>query len=233
MDTIQGHGQVFLEDPLKINDNNREMWCNLHVTPALSSMVMEIHSFEEVAYWAKKKCLGSDSDPMDTEMANLVVTTGSFPLPHTLGLARVVVTPGQKLCSLMEAMDSAREHFDKPKGLEETYYYLTPRYVEAPYLLSNVGMEVPNEDTTPIGVAAFRIDEKSNKIDLSASQGSTATLMLQCLLHLLNDLVLIPPQLSLPRWTGMRRMKVGYESFICFSTSYLPPDMPESQCLSQ
>ena len=31
----------------------------------------------------------------------------------------------------------------------------------------------------------------------------------------------------------MRRMKVGYKSFVCFSTSYLPPDMPESQCLSQ
>ena len=43
---------------------------------------------------------------------------------------------------------------------------------------SDVGMEVPNEDTTPIGVAAFGIDEKRNKIDLSASQGLTATLML-------------------------------------------------------
>ena len=31
----------------------------------------------------------------------------------------------------------------------------------------------------------------------------------------------------------MRRMIVRYESFICFSASYLPPDMPESQCLSQ
>ena len=106
------------------------------MTPVLSSVVMEICSLEEVAYWAKKKHLGSDSDPTDTRMANLVVATGSFPWPHTLGLARVVVAPGQKLCSLMEALDSAREHFDKPKGLEETYYYLTPRYVEAPYLLS-------------------------------------------------------------------------------------------------
>ena len=108
------------------------MGCNLHMTPVLSSVVMETCSLEEVAYWAKKKCLGSDSDPTDTGMANLVVATGSFPWPHTLNLARVVVAPGQKLCSLMEAMDSAREHSDKPKGLEETYYYLTPRYVEAP-----------------------------------------------------------------------------------------------------
>ena len=194
---------------------------------------MEIHSLEEVAYWAKKKHLGSDSDPMETRIANLVVATALFPWPHTLGLARVVVAPGQKLCSLTEAMDLAREHFDKPKGLEEAYYYLTPRYVEAPYLLSDVGIEVPDEDTAPIGVAAFRIDAKSNKIDLSTSQGLTATLMLQCLLHLSNDLVLIPLQLSIPGWTGMRRMKVRYESFICFSASYLPPDMPESQCLSQ
>ena len=131
-------------------------------------------------------------------------------------------------------MDLARECFDKPKGLEEAYYYLTPRYIKAPYLLSDVRIEVPDEDTAPVaGVAAFGINAKSNKINLSASQGSTATLMLQCLLHLSNDLVLIPLQLSIPGWTGMRRMKVRYESFICFSASYLPPDMPESQCLSQ
>ena len=92
-----------MEDSSKINDDNREMWCNLHVTPALSSMVMEICNLEEVVYWVTKKCLGSDSDPMDTGMANMVVATGSFPWPHTLSIARVVVAPGQKLCSFMEA----------------------------------------------------------------------------------------------------------------------------------
>ena len=28
-------GSDFLEDPSKISINNRERWCNLHVTPAL------------------------------------------------------------------------------------------------------------------------------------------------------------------------------------------------------
>ena len=31
----------------------------------------------------------------------------------------------------------------------------------------------------------------------------------------------------------MRRMKIEYESFIHFSAAYLPPNTPESQCLSQ
>ena len=31
----------------------------------------------------------------------------------------------------------------------------------------------------------------------------------------------------------MRGMKIGYQSFICFSAAYLPPNTPESQCLSQ
>ena len=132
VDTFQGHGQAFLEDPLKINDDNREMWCNLHVTPVLSSVLMEICSLEEVAYWAKKKHLGSDSHLTETGMANLVVTTGSFPWPCTLSLARVVVAPGQKLCSLTEAMDLVRECFDKPKGLEEAYYYLTLGTLKSP-----------------------------------------------------------------------------------------------------
>ena len=47
-------GLDFLEDPSKINNNNRERWCNLHVTPALQGFLMEVRSLEEVAYWAKK-----------------------------------------------------------------------------------------------------------------------------------------------------------------------------------
>ena len=31
----------------------------------------------------------------------------------------------------------------------------------------------------------------------------------------------------------MRRKKIGYESLICFSAAYLPPNTQESQCLSQ
>ena len=47
-------GSDFLEDPLKISIDNRERWCNLHVTPALQGIVVEVHSLEEVTYWAKK-----------------------------------------------------------------------------------------------------------------------------------------------------------------------------------
>ena len=47
-------GLDFLEDPSKINNNNRERWCNLHITPALQGFLMEVHSLEEVTYWAKK-----------------------------------------------------------------------------------------------------------------------------------------------------------------------------------
>ena len=31
----------------------------------------------------------------------------------------------------------------------------------------------------------------------------------------------------------MRRMKIGYESFIHFPPAYLPPNLPESECNSQ
>ena len=47
-------GSDFLEDPSKISIDNRERWCNLHVTPALQGIVVEVRSLEEVAYWAKK-----------------------------------------------------------------------------------------------------------------------------------------------------------------------------------
>ena len=47
-------GSDFLKGPSKISINNRERWCNLHVTPALRSIVVEVRSLEEVSYWAKK-----------------------------------------------------------------------------------------------------------------------------------------------------------------------------------
>ena len=34
-------GLDFLEDPSKINNNNCERWCNLHITPALQGILME------------------------------------------------------------------------------------------------------------------------------------------------------------------------------------------------
>ena len=60
---VLNHGLDFLQDPSKINGNNHEIWCNLHITPALECIMVEVHSLEEVTYWAKKGCLGSDSDP--------------------------------------------------------------------------------------------------------------------------------------------------------------------------
>ena len=47
------------------------------------------------------------------------------------------------------------------------------------------------------------------------------------------NIILIPPQLSHPAWTGMRRAKIHYESFICFPTLYIPPNVSESECNSQ
>ena len=57
-DTIQGFGVSFLEDPSKITDDDRNVWCNLHITPALSSVIVDIYSLEEVAYWVKKSTWG-------------------------------------------------------------------------------------------------------------------------------------------------------------------------------
>ena len=83
-DTIQGYELSFLEDPSKISDDNRNIWCNLHVTPALSSIVVEICSLEEVAYWTKKECLGSDTDPMESGMANYSGAFGNIFKKDTL-----------------------------------------------------------------------------------------------------------------------------------------------------
>ena len=73
------HGLDFLQDPSKINGNNCEIWCNLHITPALGGIMVEVHSLEEVTYWAKKGCLESDSDPMEPEVANLIVAFSISP----------------------------------------------------------------------------------------------------------------------------------------------------------
>ena len=79
---------------------------------------MEVHSLEEVTHWAKKKHLGSSLDPTEPGVANLIVALGSSPWPCTLSLARVQVASNQKMCSLAKAMDSAKEHFNREKGLE-------------------------------------------------------------------------------------------------------------------
>ena len=216
-------GLDFLEDPSKIGIDNRERWCNLHVTPALQGMVVEVRSLEEVTYWVKKGRLGSASDPMVPGLANLIATFGVTPWPRTLGLARVHVAPNQKLCSLTHAVESAKERFNLDSMMESPHYYLTPVYTEAPYVLSDAGLQHEEDVTTVIGVAAMCVNPKDNTVDLTVSEGPTASLMARRLLHLEDSLVLIPPQLSCPVWTGMRRASIRYESFIRFTTPYAPP----------
>ena len=220
-------GSDFLEDPSKISINNRERWCNLHVTPALRGIVVEVHSLEEVSYWAKKGRLGSASDPTVPGLANLIATFGITPWPRTLSLARVHVAPNQELCSVSHAVESAKEHFKLDGNMESPYYYLTPVSTEAPYILSDIGLQREGDVTRVIGVAAMCVNPADNTVDLAASEGPTSTLMTRRLLHLEDSSVLVPPQLSCPVWTGMRRATIWYESFIRFITPYAPPDKSE------
>ena len=220
-------GLDFLEDPSKINNDNHEMWCNLHVTPALEGILVEVHSLEEVTYWAKKGCLGSDSDPTEPGIANLIVAFGVSPWPCTLSLARVHVAPNQKMCSITQAIESAREHFSEESGLDAPHYYLTPVYTEAPYILSDMGLQAEDGSAMVIGVTTVGIDLKDNTVNLATPEGPTSTLMICHLLHLKTNLVLVPQQLSYPAWTGMRRVRIRFESFIHFTASYAPPNRSE------
>ena len=120
-------------------------------------------------------------------------------------------------------MESAKEHFSLDSRMELPHYYLTPVYTEAPYILSDAGLQDEEGVTTVIGVAAMCIDPMDNTVNLAASEGLTSTLMVHHLLHLKANLVLVPPQLSCPAWTGMRRVTIWYESFICFTAPYAPP----------
>ena len=160
-------------------------------------------------------------------LANLIVTFGITPWPRTLGLARVHVAPNQKLCSVTHAMESAKERFNLDGNMESPYYYLTPVSTEAPYILSDAGLQCKEDGTRVIGVATMRVDPADNTVDLAASKGPTSTLMACHLLHLEDSLVLIPPQLSCPTWTGMRRATIRYKSFIRFTAPYAPPGKSE------
>ena len=159
---------------------------------------------------------------MEPRIANLIVAFGVTPWPHTLSLARVYVAPNQKLCSITHAVESAKEHFSLDSRMELPHYYLTPIYTEALYILSDTGLQDEEGRTTVIGVAMMHVDPADNTINLAVSEGPTSTLMVCCLLHLEANLVLVPPQLSCPAWTGMRRARIWYESFICFTAPYAP-----------
>ena len=195
--------------------------------------MVEVHSLEEVTYWAKKGHLGSDSDPTEPGVTNLIVEFGTSPWPCTLSLARVHVAPNQKMCSIIKAVESAKELFNGEKGLKAAHYYLTPVYTEALYILSDAGLQAADGSAMIIGVATVGIVPKDNTVDLTASEGAISTLMICHLLHLTTNLILVPPQLSCSVWTGMRRAKVWYESFICFTASFAPPNISESECNSQ
>ena len=176
--------------------------------------------------------MGSASDPMVPGLANLIMTFGITPWPHTLGLARVHVAPNQKLCSVTHAVESAKECFNLDGNMESPYYYLTPVSTEAPYILSDAGLQHKEDETRVIGAAVMRVDPADNTVDLAASEGSTSTLMVRHLLHLKDNLVLIPLQLSCPTWTGMRRATIRYESFIRFTTLYAPPGKSEVEVIT-
>ena len=195
---VLGHGIAFLQDPSKIDANNCEVWCNLHITPALKGIIVEVHSLEEVIHWAKKKCLGSSLDPTEPGVANLIVALGSSPWPCTLSLARVQVASNQKMCSLAEAVDSAKEHFNREKGLGAAHFYLTPVHTEAPFLLSDAGLQAADGTVMAIGIVALGVNPMDNTVNLTASDGPTSTLVVCHLLHLTTDLILVPPQLSHP-----------------------------------
>ena len=178
-------------------------------------------------HWAKKGQLGSASDPTVPGLVNLITTFGITPWPRTFGLARVHVAPNQKLCSVTHAVESAKECFNLDANMESPYYHLTPVSTEAPYILSDTGLQHKEDGTRVIGMAMMRIDPADNTVDLAASEGPTSALMACRLLHLEDSLVLIPPQLSCPTWTGMRRATIRYESFIRFITPYAPPGKSE------
>ena len=69
-------------------------------------------------------------------------------------------------------MNSAKGHFDRETGLEAPHYYLTPVYTEAPYVLSDAGLQAEYGTAMAIGVAAFGVSPRDNAVDLSALEGN-------------------------------------------------------------
>ena len=106
------------------------------------------------------------------------------------------------MCSITQAVESAREHFSVENGLDAPHYYLTPVYMEAPYILSDAGLQAADGSAMVIGVAMVGVDLKDNMVNLATSEGPTSTLVICCLLHLMTNLVLVPPQLSHPHGLG-------------------------------
>ena len=102
----------------------------------------------------------------------MIVAFGVSPWPHTLSLARVHVAPNQKLCSITHAMESAKEHFSLENRLDAPHYYLTPVYTEAPYILSDVGLQAEDGRATVIGVTTVGIDLTDNTLGTATVEGA-------------------------------------------------------------
>ena len=85
------------------------------------------------------------------------------------------------MCSIIEAMESPKEHFNGEKGLEAAHYYLTPVYTEALYILSDAGLQATDGSAMIIGVATVGIVPKDNTVNLTASEGAISTLVICCL----------------------------------------------------
>ena len=64
------------------------------------------------------------------------------------------------MCSLIEAVESAKEHFNREIGLKAAHYYLTPVYTEAPYILSDARLQAADSSATIIGIATLGINPK-------------------------------------------------------------------------
>ena len=73
------HGISFLEDPSKIDDSNCNMWCNLHITPALENIMVEVHSLEESCPLGEEMAPGVCSRPHGTWNGQLNCGIGEQP----------------------------------------------------------------------------------------------------------------------------------------------------------
>ena len=79
------------------------------------------------------------------------------------------------------------------------------------------------------------IAPKDNSVDMATSEGPLSALVICCLLHLRMNLVLVPPQLSCPTWTGMRQgtdpVQVihSFYHFVCPLPTHQSPEINTQQ----
>ena len=59
------------------------------------------------------------------------------------------------------------------RGLKAAYYYLTPVYTEALYILSDAGLQAADGSAMIIGVTMVGIVPKDNTVDLTPSEGGS------------------------------------------------------------